>query len=88
MKFRCGLCSLQIFNAIPLRFSRRLRNSPRPWVKHAQRRFSHIRISLYRRLLTKISNFTVFPEVPVFPVLSAFLHLQQPRLVNNPGKLT
>jgi len=37
MKFRCGLCSLQIFNAIPLRFSRRLRNSPRPWVKHAQR---------------------------------------------------
>jgi hypothetical protein len=37
MKFGCGLCSLQIFNAIPLRFSRRLRNSPRPWVKHAQR---------------------------------------------------
>ena len=29
--------SLQIFNAIPLRFSRRLRNFPRPWVKHAQR---------------------------------------------------
>ncbi len=37
MKFRCGLCSLQIFNAIPLRFSRRLRNSPRPWVRHTQR---------------------------------------------------
>jgi len=37
MKFRGGLCSLQIFNAIPLRFSRRLRNSPRPWVKHTQR---------------------------------------------------
>jgi len=37
MKFRCGLCSLQIFNAILLHFSRRLRNSPRPWVKHAQR---------------------------------------------------
>jgi hypothetical protein len=31
------LSSLQIFNAIPLRFSRRLRNSPRPWVKHTQR---------------------------------------------------
>jgi len=29
--------SLQIFNAILLRFSRRLRNSPRPWVRHAQR---------------------------------------------------
>jgi len=28
MKFRYGLCSLQIFNAILLRFSRRLRNSP------------------------------------------------------------
>ncbi len=27
--------SLQIFNAIPLRFSRLMRNSPRPWVKHA-----------------------------------------------------
>jgi len=26
-KFRCGLCSLQIFNAILLRFSRLLRNS-------------------------------------------------------------
>ena len=37
MKFGCGFCSLQIFNAILLRFSRRLRNSPRPWVKHAQR---------------------------------------------------
>jgi hypothetical protein len=37
MKFVCGLCSLQIFNAILLRFSRRLRNSPRPWVKHTQR---------------------------------------------------
>ena len=32
MKFRYGLCSLQIFNAILFRFSRRLRNSPRPWV--------------------------------------------------------
>ena len=29
--------SLQIFNAILLRFSRRLRNSPRPWVKHTRR---------------------------------------------------
>jgi len=37
MKFKCGLCSLQIFNAIHLRFSRRLRNSRRPWVKHTQR---------------------------------------------------
>jgi hypothetical protein len=36
MKFRCGLCSLQIFNAILLRFSRHLRNSPRPWVKHTR----------------------------------------------------
>ena len=35
MKFRCGLSSLQIFNAILPRFSRLLRNSPRPWVKHA-----------------------------------------------------
>jgi len=37
MKFRYGLCSLQIFNAILLRFSRRLRNSPRPWVRHTHR---------------------------------------------------
>ncbi|MCD6516818.1 MAG: hypothetical protein J7L72_05290, partial [Candidatus Aminicenantes bacterium] len=37
MKFRYGLCSLQIFNAILLHFSRRLRNSPRPWVRHTQR---------------------------------------------------
>jgi len=37
VKFRYGLCSLQIFNAILLHFSRRLRNSPRPWVKHTQR---------------------------------------------------
>jgi len=36
MKFRYGLCSLQIFNAILLRISRRLRNSPRPWVRHTQ----------------------------------------------------
>ncbi len=36
MKFDCGLCSLQIFNAILLRFSRLLRNSPRPWVKHTR----------------------------------------------------
>jgi len=28
---------VQIFNAILLSFSRRLRNSPRPWVKHTQR---------------------------------------------------
>jgi len=32
-----GLCSLQIFNAILLRFSRLLRNSPRPWVRHTRR---------------------------------------------------
>jgi len=32
VKFKYGLCSLQIFNAILLRFSRLLRNSPRPWV--------------------------------------------------------
>jgi hypothetical protein len=31
------LVLVQIFDAILLRFSRRLRNSPRPWVKHAQR---------------------------------------------------
>jgi hypothetical protein len=37
VKFRYGLCSLKIFNAILLRFSRRLRNSPRPWVRHTQR---------------------------------------------------
>ena len=37
MKFRYGLCSLQIFNAFLLRFSWRLRNSPRPWVRHTQR---------------------------------------------------
>ncbi len=37
MKFRHGLCSLKIFNAILLRFSLRLRNSPRPWVRHTQR---------------------------------------------------
>ena len=36
MKFDCGLCSLQIFNAILLRFSRLLRNSPRPGVKHTR----------------------------------------------------
>jgi hypothetical protein len=35
MKLRVWIRSLQIFNAIPLRFSRLLRNSPRPWVKHA-----------------------------------------------------
>jgi len=37
VKFRYGVCSLKIFNAILLRFSRRLRNSPRPWVRHTQR---------------------------------------------------
>jgi len=35
MKLRVWIRSLQIFNAILLRFSRLLRNSPRPWVKHA-----------------------------------------------------
>jgi len=37
VKYRYGLCSLQIFNAILFRFSRRLRNSPRPWDRHTQR---------------------------------------------------
>ena len=37
LNLRVRIRSLQIFNAILLRFSRRLRNSPRPWVKHAQR---------------------------------------------------
>jgi hypothetical protein len=37
MKFRYDLCSLQIFNAILLHFSRLLRNSPRPWVRHTRR---------------------------------------------------
>jgi len=37
MNLKVWIRSLQIFNAIPLRFSRRLRNSPRPWVRHAQR---------------------------------------------------
>jgi hypothetical protein len=37
MKFRYGLCSLKIFNAILLRFSRLLRNSPRSWVRHTRR---------------------------------------------------
>jgi len=36
VKFKYGLCSLQIFNAILLRFSRLLRNSPRPWVRHTR----------------------------------------------------
>jgi len=36
VKFRYGLCSLQIFNAILLRFSRLLRNSPRPLVRHTR----------------------------------------------------
>jgi len=36
-EIRVWLVLVQIFNAILLRFSRRLRNSPRPWVKHAQR---------------------------------------------------
>jgi len=35
MKLRVWIRSLQIFNAILLRFSRLLRNSPRPWVRHA-----------------------------------------------------
>jgi hypothetical protein len=37
MKLKVWIRSLQIFNAILLRFSLRLRNSPRPWVRHAQR---------------------------------------------------
>jgi len=35
MKLMVWIHSLQIFNAILLQFSRLLRNSPRPWVKHA-----------------------------------------------------
>ena len=35
MNLKVWIRSLQIFNAILLRFSRLLRNSPRPWVKHA-----------------------------------------------------
>ena len=34
MKYKDGLRSVQIFNAILLHFSRLLRNSPRPWVRH------------------------------------------------------
>jgi hypothetical protein len=34
MKYEYGLLSVQIFNAILLHFSRLLRNSPRPWVRH------------------------------------------------------
>jgi len=37
MKYRYGCRLLQIFNAILLRFSRRFRNSPRPWVRHTHR---------------------------------------------------
>jgi len=35
MNLRVWIRSLQIFNAILFRFSRLLRNSPRPWVKNA-----------------------------------------------------
>ncbi len=37
MKLRVWILSLQIFNAILLRFSRRLRNSPRQWVRQTRR---------------------------------------------------
>jgi hypothetical protein len=37
MKFRYGLGSVQILHAIPLCFSQLLRNSLRPWVRHACR---------------------------------------------------
>ena len=76
MKFRYGLCSLQIFNAILLRFSRRLRNSPRPWVRHTQRPASPD--ALEKPHPKAKSSMSLRPHLN-------FSKFKQPRLVNNPG---
>jgi len=76
MKFRYGLCSLQIFNAILLHFSRRLRNSPRPWVRHTQRPASPD--ALEKPHPKAKSSMSPRPHLN-------FSKFKQPRLVNNPG---
>ena len=76
MKFRYGLCSLQIFNAILLRFSRRLRNSPRPWVRHTQRPASPD--ALEKPHPKAKSSMSLRPHLN-------FSKSKKPRLVNNPG---
>ncbi|MFW6140773.1 MAG: hypothetical protein ACOC5S_05410, partial [Acidobacteriota bacterium] len=58
MKFKYGLCSVQIFNAILLRFYRRLRNSPRPWVKHTRRPASPDTLKKLIRRLNLQSRFS------------------------------
>jgi len=90
MKFMCGLCSLQIFNAIPLRFSRLLRNSPRPWVRHThspatpdslekthQKAKSSMSLQPHQKHFTFYnSHFTVFPyyHFSFFLFFMTFLH--------------
>jgi len=76
MKFRYGLCSLQIFNAILFRFSRRLRNSPRPWVRHTQRPASPG--ALEKPHPKAKSSMSPHPHLN-------FIKLTQPRLVHHPG---
>jgi hypothetical protein len=76
MKFRYGLRSLQIFNAILLRFSRRLRNSPRPWVRHTQRPASPD--ALEKPHPKAKSSMSPCPHLN-------FSKPKQPRLVHHPG---
>jgi hypothetical protein len=77
VKFRYGVCSLKIFNAILLRFSRRLRNSPRPWVRHTQRPASPG--TLEKPHPKAKSSMSPDPQLN-------FIRFKQPRLVNYPGK--
>jgi len=76
MKFRYGLCSLQIFNAILLRFSQRLRNSPCPWVRHTQR--PALPGALEKPYSKAKSSMSLRPNLN-------FIRFTQPRLVHHPG---
>jgi|GEM_PF-1476346 len=76
MKFRYGLCFIQIFNVILLRFSRRLRNSPLPWVRHTQR--PALPDALKKPHPKAKSSMSLRPH-------PSFIRFIQPRLVHHPG---
>jgi len=76
MKFRYGLYSLQIFNAILRTVFSAAAQLPLPWVKHA--RSSASPSSLEQSTPKAKSSMSLRPHLN-------FSKFMQPRLVNNPG---
>jgi hypothetical protein len=83
MKIRYGLCSLQIFNAILLHFSRRLRNSPRPWVRHIQR--PALLDSLEKPHPKAKSSMSLQPHLIFIRSLDDSINWRESNFLNHPG---